>query len=128
MSALLRHEFNDAKTQNTRRLRITIATGVAAEPLISELVGDMAQVVAIRNDFFGHTVTVAGLVCGGDLIAQLSGRDLGDELLLPASMLRHERDLFLDGVSIADVEKALGVPVRLVENDGYELLDAISGR
>ena len=79
------------------------------------------------NDFFGHTVTVAGLVTGGDLMNQLQGRDLGDELLIPSVMLRHEQDIFLGDVSVDEVRERLGVNVRTVENDGAELLDAFLG-
>ena len=68
-----------------------IATGVSAAPLLEQLVARAQEkceaiqgtVYPIRNDFFGHTITVAGLVTGGDLIAQLRGRDLGQRLLDP---------------------------------------------
>lgn len=113
----------------------TIATGVSAQPFLQRLV-DMAaqrtgisgQVVAIRNDFFGHTIDVAGLITGGDLIAQLRGRDLGQRLLIPVNMLRHGGDVFLDDLHVSDVERELGVPVTVVEQDGFDLLDAILGR
>ena len=81
----------------------------------------------ILNDFFGETIVVAGLVTGGDLIAQLRGKKLGERLLIPANMLRHGERVFLDDVSLDDVERALGVPVIPVEQDGYELLDAMCG-
>ena len=79
----------------------------------------------VVNDFFGHTVTVAGLLTGQDLMRQLGGKALGEELLLPQVMLRHEQDRFLDDVTVGQLEEALGVPVRTVPNDGYELLDAL---
>lgn len=113
----------------------TIATGVSARPFLQNLVDQAAaklgvrgQVVAIVNDFFGHTIDVAGLITGGDLIAQLKGRDLGERLLIPVNMLRHGGDVFLDDVRVPDVEAALGVPVTVVEQDGFDLLDAILGR
>ena len=84
--------------------------------------------IAIVNDFFGHTVDVAGLVTGGDLIAQLKGKDLGERLLIPVNMLRHGGDVFLDDLHVSDVERELGVPVTVVEQDGFDLLDAILGR
>ena len=77
--------------------------------------------------FFGETITVAGLVTGGDLIHQLKGRELGERLLIPANMLRSGERVFLDDVSVDDVERQLGVPVTAVEQDGYELLDAMCG-
>ncbi len=113
----------------------TIATGVSAQPFLQELarqaeekLGVQGTVVAIQNDFFGHTIDVAGLITGQDLIAQLRGRDLGARLLLPINMLRHGGDVFLDDLHVADVEKALGVPATVVEQDGFDLLDAMAGR
>ncbi len=113
----------------------TIATGLSAAPFLAKLV-DMARekcgkvegkVCAIRNDFFGHTITVAGLVTGQDLIAQLRGNTHGDRLLIPANMLRSGERVFLDDVTVDDVERELGVRVIPVAQDGYELLDAICG-
>lgn len=113
----------------------TIATGVSARPFLAELarqaeekLGVRGQVLAIRNDFFGHTIDVAGLITGGDLIAQLKGRDLGQRLLIPVNMLRHGGDVFLDDLRVEDVENALGIPVTVVEQDGFDLLDAMLGR
>ena len=113
----------------------TIATGVSAAPFLRELadrvrdqLGVQGQVAAIRNDFFGPSVDVAGLVTGGDLIRQLKGRDLGKRLLIPVNMLRHGGDVFLDGLHTGDVERELNVPVTVVEQDGFDLLDAVLGR
>ena len=113
----------------------TIATGVSAAPFLQELAeraaektGVRGQVIAIENNFFGPTVDVAGLVVGGDLIAQLKGRALGERLLIPVNMLRHGGDVFLDDLRVSDVERALGVPVTVVEQDGFDLLDAMLGR
>ncbi|MCI9273061.1 MAG: DUF512 domain-containing protein [Clostridiales bacterium] len=136
--SLLREEFSyaleDTPSRSLRR-KITLATGTAAQPFLSGLFeqacrqfpGLAGEVVAIRNEFFGETITVAGLVTGGDLIQQLKGRDLGDELLVPLCMLRREGDLFLDDVSLQEVTDALHVPVRVVANDGQQLLDAMLG-
>ena len=65
------------------------------------------QVYEIRNDFFGERITVSGLITARDLIAQLKGQELGEELLLPCNMLRSGEDVFLDDLTVADVEKAL---------------------
>ncbi|NLU23741.1 MAG: DUF512 domain-containing protein [Clostridiales bacterium] len=109
----------------------TIATGKAAEPFLHQLV-DAAQekypllqgsVIGIDNDFFGRTIDVAGLVTGGDLIAQLSGRELGDRVLITNHMLRYNQDVFLDDVSIPELEAAIGCPVEVAEADGFSLLD-----
>lgn len=116
--------------------RITLATGVAAKDFIRKLLDEAegkcdnlkCEVIGIVNDFFGESITVAGLVTGGDMIRQLKDRDLGDALLIPEVMLRHEKDVFLDDVSVEEVERQLGVPVITVANEGQCLLDAVLGR
>ena len=113
----------------------SIATGVSAAPFLEKLVEKAREkcdkiegkVYPIRNEFFGETITVAGLVTGGDLIGQLKGRDLGQRLLIPAHMLRAGERVFLDDVSLDDVERELGIPVTAVAQDGFELLDAMCG-
>jgi len=85
------------------------------------------RVYAIRNDFFGESVTVSGLVTGGDIVAQLRGRALGTRLLIPQNMLRHGEDVFLDNVTVSEVSEALGVPIRVVRQDGADLLRAAIG-
>ena len=119
-----------------KQFSFTAATGVSCGPFLEELLGKLRQkfprvtgkICPIVNDFFGHTIDVAGLVTGRDLIAQLRGKDLGERLLMPVNMLRHGGDVFLDDVRVSDVEEALGVPVTVVEQDGYDLLDAMLGR
>ncbi len=115
--------------------KITVATGFAAKDHLQMLADHATEkyknltvnIAPIRNDFFGGSVTVSGLVTGGDVIAQLKGSDIGDELLIPENMLRAQGDLFLDNVSVADVESALSVKVRVVPSGGYNLCDAMMG-
>ncbi len=112
---------------------VSIATGKLAGPFLRELCGRICerypnvcvQVYEIRNDFFGEEITVSGLVTGTDLLAQLKGRKLGDALLLPCSMLRSQEQVFLDDVSVSDLENALQIPVRIVESDGHDFVNAI---
>ena len=85
------------------------------------------RVYAIENDFFGHSITVAGLITGGDLIRQLKGRDLGERLFISQNMLRREEVDFLDDVKLEEAAAALGLPIYPVESDGFALWDAISG-
>ena len=113
----------------------TIATGVSAAPFLEKLLLTAAEkcdkikgtVRHIVNDFFGHTINVAGLITGRDLIAQLQGKDLGSRLLIPQNMLRHGEGVFLDDTTLEDVEKALGVPVIPVMQDGAQLLSKMLG-
>ena len=85
------------------------------------------QILPIRNDFFGETITVTGLITGQDLIAQLKDLDIGDELLLSSAMIRRDSDVFLDDYTISQVEEALHTKIRIVTSDGWEFLDAILG-
>ncbi len=134
--ALLEQEFRSALIQAgdfTEDKTITIATGELAYPMMEKLSSMVMEkypsvkikVEKIVNDFFGHTVTVAGLVTGQDLIAQLKGKELGAELLIPSTMLRHEQDRFLDDVTREEVEAALATPLVTTENDGFDLLEKI---
>ena len=112
----------------------TVATGKAAEPFIARLVAEAkkkfpqlrGEVVGIVNDFFGHSITVSGLVTAQDLITQLKDRPtLGERVLIPANMLRHGEGVFLDDYTVEQVEQALGRRLTISETDGYSLCDAI---
>lgn len=111
----------------------TIATGTAATPFLRGLVqraqadypGLRGQVIAVENDFFGHTIDVAGLLTGQDISAQLRGRDLGDRVLIPIHMMRHGETVFLDDYTVERLSRELGVPVQVVDEDGFALVDAM---
>ena len=138
--ALMKDELEGALSleqgDKTLKRKVTVASGTSAAPFLRALLSQMRdkypgvfiEVVGIRNDFFGGGVNVSGLVTGGDLIAQLKGRDLGDALLIPSVMLRREGDIFLDDVSTQEAEQALAVKLTPVPNDGEALFRAILGR
>lgn len=115
------------------RKKMTMATGQLIYPFIRQMAdefmeqvpGTEIEVVAIRNDFFGERITVSGLITGQDLIAQLKGRDLGEKVVIPASMLRAGEDVFLDDITVSQVEKALQVPLDIVKSSGQDLLNAM---
>ena len=115
--------------------KVSVITGALAYPFISglcEILKDKCinlniQVYKIENDFFGRTVTVAGLVTGKDIIAQLGGKELGSAMFIPSTMLRADGDLFLDGTSVTELAEALGVKVVTVNNDGYDFVEKIIG-
>ena len=137
MLRLLETEFRSALrlSENPGPQRCSIATGVAAAPWMRMLAGFAAEqypelrieVYPIQNEYFGRSITVAGLVTGGDLIRQLQGKDLGDRLLISQNMLRREERDFLDDVTLQEAKAALRVPVLPVETDGFALWDAICG-
>ncbi len=83
------------------------------------------DVISIRNEFFGETITVSGLITGQDLIRQLSGRDLGEKLLLPCNMLKNEEDIFLDDISVEELSRKLNVEIVIVDEGGSDLVSAV---
>lgn len=132
LCACLKFEFNEALMQKDSlqvKKRKSIATGELSYEFIKELTdklkSDKINVYPIKNDFFGHKITVSGLIVGRDLINQLKGKNLGEELIITKFMLRHDEDVFLDNMTVSDVEKELNVKVKAVDNDGFELLDAL---
>lgn len=112
---------------------VSLATGYAAESHIKELAqmlmsrvdGLKINVYPIKNNFFGDLITVSGLLTGKDIIEQLDGKELGDELFIPAACLRAEGDVLLDDVSPADISAALGVPVSPLDADAREFVRSI---
>lgn len=137
LCSLLRQEVEEALLSTEfsgEAPKCTIVTGEAAEPLIKSLVERIGkkfnincQVIAIKNEFFGGKITVAGLVTGGDIIKQLEGVSLGERLLIPSAMLRAENDKFLDDITVEELEEKLSVKVVTVNNNGGDLIDAVLG-
>ena len=114
----------------SRRVRIACGTSIA--PVMREWVekygpeGVTVAVQPIRNTFFGETVTVTGLITGGDLISQLKDAD-EDEILICSNTLREEGDLFLDDVSLGEVRAVLKPKLTIVPNTGADLFNALLG-
>ena len=110
---------------------ITMLTGVAAFSYLREIADEIMKalpfltirVKKVKNRFFGETVTVAGLLCGQDLV-EAAKEEKPEILFIPAVSLRHERDLFLDDYSLDRLQTEVGCPVYPIEN-GLPLLDAI---
>lgn len=137
MLRLLETEFKSALKLSDEPdcVPFSIATGVSAAPYFQRLL-ELAKekypkldgrVYAIVNDFFGHSINVAGLITGQDLIAQLKGRELGRRLLISQNMLRRQEMDFLDDVKLSEASRALGLPIIPVEQDGFALWDAMAG-
>ncbi len=114
--------------------RVTVVTGALYGPRLERWLSPLvsrgvdAHVVSVPNDFFGRTITVAGLLTGQDIQRHLAGLDrLGDEVLVPAVAVRDGDGVFLDDVTPADLARDLGVPVRVVEPSARALLRALLG-
>ena len=113
--------------------RITIATGELVYNDIKELCNMVNEkfpniqinIKAIKNDFFGHHITVTGLLTGRDIIAQLKEECIGDRLLLSDTVLRSGEDVLLDDVSVSDIENALQTTINIVKSDGKSFVRTI---
>lgn len=124
---------NDDETEVADR-NVFIATGEAAKPLLEKLsekfynkYNKKIPVLEIKNDFFGHSITVSGLITGKDLTNSLKDRKDIDELLISSNMLRSEGDMFLDSMTVEEAESILSCKITPVSSDGYELLDKMKG-
>ncbi len=105
------HSFLPELTSFSQRL--ALRTGVDIE------------VVGIENTFFGSGVTVAGLVTGADMVRQLGDILNGRPLLVPDVMLRSDKESFLDDMSVADLSRALGVRIEVVDSSPWGLLEGL---
>lgn len=139
MIRLLYEEFMDAlgeKEDDGKTEELSMATGFLPYPYLKRLLDRMAEVYPgrkihlypIRNDFFGEMITVAGLITGQDLVAQLKGKPLGSRLLLPSVMFKSGEEVFLDDMTRTQAEAALQIPINIVKLGGYDLLSAILDR
>ena len=136
MLRLLHEEFEEALAKckgDEKERKISFATGKLAYPTIRKMAEQMQEkcpkldvnVYSIRNDFFGEMITVAGLITGQDLVAQLKNQELGEKLLLPCSMLRSGEEVFLDDMTVSEVSEALQVEIEIVGNSGQDFVDAV---
>lgn len=138
MLRLLQNEFAEAleaEDGDIKPRKMTLATGYLAYPYLKRLMEQLqekfpnteVEVHPIRNDFFGENITVSGLITGQDLMNQLKGQELGEQLLIPCNMLKVDEDIFLDDFTVSDVEKTLQVGLNIVKSSGQDLLDAVLG-
>lgn len=120
----------EGRTPLSEPKRFLMAGGVSAEPFFREAYQKllpyhiMVDTRSVKNRFFGESVTVGGLVTGGDLIAQLADTDFGRALLIPRAMLKADEPVFLDGVTLAEAEAALNTHILPVAT-GEDLVEIL---
>ncbi|MCI8639494.1 MAG: DUF512 domain-containing protein [Coprococcus sp.] len=136
MLRLLLDEFdaaNEERLGDDREVRVSLATAKLAYPYLERMLERLkekypnlkAQLYEIRNDFFGERITVAGLLTGQDLAAQLKGKELGDVLLIPCNMLRSGEEVFLDDVTVEELSRILEVRIQIVGSGGGDFIEAV---
>ena len=112
---------------------ISIATGSSAYEFICHMADKIMKkfknikinVYKIVNDYFGHTITVSGLITATDIIKQLDKKDLGEALYITRSMLKGDEEVFLDDITLKELEEKLNVKVIPCENEGKIFVDRI---
>ncbi|MHB8170552.1 MAG: DUF512 domain-containing protein [Thermincolia bacterium] len=110
--------------------KVSLATGISGAKVLkgpveqlNGVAGLEVQLIPITNNYFGNQVTVAGLLTGQDLIQGLQGIDLGQQLILPSVMCKAGEPVFLDGITVKQLEEELAIPVEIVDaQDGCELI------
>lgn len=110
---------------------VSLITGTSFYPYLKKILdqiqidGVTFRLFKIQNDFLGHSVTMTGLIAGGDILAQLKDKDLGDILLIPSVALNEFNQLFLDETPFEKLEEVLGVETILVESTAKGLAEFI---
>lgn len=137
MLRLLLDEFAEAmEALPTGRIcerTLSLATGKLAYPYLTAMAEQLEAAVQglhihvyqIVNEFFGEQITVSGLLTGQDIRKQLMGQKLGERLLLPQNVLRSGEPVFLDDLTVAELENALQVPIDIVKSSGQDFVDSV---
>jgi putative radical SAM enzyme (TIGR03279 family) len=109
-------------------LHATVLTGKLFAPVLSPMLarlnarfGTRLKTVAVENDYFGPDIVVAGLMTGRDVLA-VRDRVEGDSVILPSSALKADEPIMLDGMTLAELERRLGMPVRPLDFKGWARL------
>ena len=139
MMRLFEREVSDAIKDFSHikpyKRKTSIVTGVDSYDFMIECINNIKSVFdvnvlvyPIKNDFFGHSITVSGLITGGDLEKQLFKEQLGEVLLIPSCMLRDREDTFLDDVTVKELSKRLNIKVCPVKADGESFVLSVLGK
>lgn len=118
---------------STREAEVTFVTGTLAKDFMEDIRSRLLEkfpkykinVKAIENDFFGRSITVAGLVTGGDIIKQVNN-DAYKNILIPSVMLRAQSDYFLDDLTLDQLEDALDRRVLVTQVDGEKFIELLA--
>ncbi|HCE66496.1 MAG: FeS-binding protein [Geobacteraceae bacterium GWC2_55_20] len=120
MAPLFAREAGQAlrRARPVASFRATVVTGVSAAGFVGEFLESLSEKtglelvpLVVENKLFGPTVTVSGLVAGNDIVAALAGHEIGEALLLPDVMLKEVEDVFLDDVTLEELQRRCGCRV-----------------
>lgn len=138
MMRLFMSEFSESMSQrdgDDRKRKVTLVTAKLAyeticyfaEEIMKKYPNMEVSVVCLINHYFGESITVTGLMTGTDIIEQVSGMDLGDALILPENVLKADEPIFLDDISVKEMEEKLSIRVEIAPSDGEGFIDTVIG-
>ncbi|HSQ88035.1 DUF512 domain-containing protein [Romboutsia sp.] len=121
------------KYQTSRKKKVSIATGYSAFEFIKNMAKEIMDVCPnvqinvykIVNNFFGNTITVSGLITATDIIEQLKDKDLGETLYISRSMLKADEEIFLDNITLEELNEIMKIEVVPCLNEGNDFVDKI---
>lgn len=138
MISKLEREIKDYLVTNPKnsmdvKKKVSIATGHSAYNFICDMANCMMEkypgldikVHKIINNFFGDTITVSGLITATDIIDQLKNEDLGQTLYIPRSMLKADKEIFLDNITLEELQKIMNMEIVPCLNEGKDFVDKI---
>ncbi|MGH7496448.1 MAG: DUF512 domain-containing protein [bacterium] len=113
--------------------KVTLVTGTLAGgfidqhlmPRLRQIENFFPELLVVKNEFYGESITVSGLLTGQDIYAALRQREVGQAVFLPQSCL-NDRQIFLDDLKLADMQERLGVPVIPLKNDFSKIFQFLS--
>tara|TARA_Y100001968_G_C19266985_1_gene672215 strand:+ start:22 stop:951 length:930 start_codon:yes stop_codon:yes gene_type:complete len=114
--------------------KISIITSVLAydvfidvvKPVLEEIHNLEVNFFKIINNFFGDSVTVAGLLTGKDIIEQLKGQDIGSSVWATHRILNDEQTLTLDDMTLNQISKKIGSKIKISHDSIYEIIKEVS--
>lgn len=126
-------DYLDSIEGDDRAINVSTISGVLAYDTIKSSCDKInkkfpnvnVHVYKIINDYFGHSITVTGLLTGQDICSQLSGKELGDNLLLPTNTLKADENIFLDDMTLEEFEKNLQINTIIVKSSGMDFVKTI---
>jgi putative radical SAM enzyme (TIGR03279 family) len=114
--------------------RVSVVSGALATPVLTgaverlnRIAGLRVDLCTVRNEFFGGTVTCAGLLTGHDILGTLQAREPGEAVLIPSVTLKQDEDIFLDDLTLSDLSARIGRPALRVQASARELVRAALG-
>lgn len=126
-------ELNSFKDYKASEETVTVVCGMLpykyikmmSERIMEDHPQKTVHVIAVKNSFFGESITVTGLLTGQDILETLKDIELGNRVLLSENILKADEDIFLDDMTLEHFKEVLQVKVSIVQSNGYDFVDCI---